>query len=36
VRLYDLDERRFVAENPGGAFDMGVTNHDFVAVCERK
>ena len=36
VRLYDLDERRFVPENPDGAFDLGVTDHDFAAVCERR
>ncbi len=35
VRLYDLDEGRFVSDNSGALPDPGVTDHDFVLLCEK-
>ena len=35
VRLYDLDERRFAAENGELPAAFGVTDHDYVLICEK-
>ena len=35
VRLYDLDTRKFSTLDPAAETGLGVTDHDFVLICEK-
>ena len=35
VRLYDLDTRKFSELDPAAETGLGVTDHDFVLICEK-